>query len=148
MVDLNIPMPKNKKNEPVVGVPTPLVSNGPSPAEALRLQKEKYEAEQAERNVNVHSQVQVKAEASAPSLTTEQVLAWAKANGMKIEAPKRVYNRHTVSMTDEHKKMLKQYAHALGTFEQDALHEALEDFFQKHQETHNYAQRAPAGRRK
>lgn len=69
---------------------------------------------------------------TALNLSKEEILNLAKLHGLKFESQKKIYIKHTYAVTEEAKATFKQYCDHLGFSLQDAMSEALEDFFKKY----------------
>ena len=56
----------------------------------------------------------------------------AAKHGLKLQAPKKEFVKHTYSVTTDSKALFKKYCDTLGYNMQDAMEESLLDFFKKH----------------
>ena len=69
--------------------------------------------------------------ASQPALSASEILELAAKHGLKLQAPKKEFVKHTYSVTTESKALFKKYCDVLGLNMQDAMEEALQMFFKK-----------------
>lgn len=67
-----------------------------------------------------------------PIMTSQEILELAAKHGLKLQAPKKEFVKHTYSVTTESKALFKKYCDVLGINMQDAMEEALQNFFKKH----------------
>ena len=65
-------------------------------------------------------------------LSKDQIIALAQKHGLKFEGMKKEFVKHTYSVTLDSKNLFKKYCDVLGLNMQDAMDEALQDFFKKH----------------
>lgn len=70
--------------------------------------------------------------AAQPALSASEILELAAKHGLKLQAPKKEFVKHTYSVTTESKALFKKYCDVLGLNMQDAMEEALQEFFKKH----------------
>jgi hypothetical protein len=66
------------------------------------------------------------------TLSAQDILELAAKHGLKLQSPKKEYVKHTYSVTVESKALFKKYCDVLGINMQDAMEEAMQDFFKKH----------------
>jgi hypothetical protein len=65
-------------------------------------------------------------------LSASDILELARKHGLTLQAPKKEYVKHTYSVTVDSKALFKKYCDTLGVNMQDAMEEAMQDFFKKH----------------
>lgn len=82
--------------------------------------------------VKAESTPEKMSQAQTGSLTAAQILELAAKHGLKLQAPKKEYVKHTYSVTVDSKALFKKYCDVLGFSMQDAMEEAMQDFFKKH----------------
>lgn len=66
-----------------------------------------------------------------PGIGKEELLAIAKSMGLELAAPKRIWIKHSFSITPESKETFQERCRALGLKMQDAMEEAMNDWFRK-----------------
>ncbi len=66
------------------------------------------------------------------TMTKEDIIKLAQLHGLKFEGQKKTFVKHTYSVVLESKDLFKKYCDTLGVNMQDAMEEALQDFFKKH----------------
>ena len=64
----------------------------------------------------------------------ETLLAMAKTMGLELTAAKKIWIKHSFSITPETKECFQKRCNALGFKMQDAMEEALQDWFKKHED--------------
>jgi hypothetical protein len=70
---------------------------------------------------------------SSTTLSKEMLAKLASEMGFELAKPKREFTKHTYSITPWHKDTMKQFTDVLGFAMQDAVCEAFDLFFAKHQ---------------
>jgi hypothetical protein len=68
-----------------------------------------------------------------PAISKELLAKMARELGYELTQPKREFTKHTYSVTPHHKETMRQYVDVLGIAMQDAVCEAFDLFFAKHQ---------------
>lgn len=63
----------------------------------------------------------------------ESLLALAKSMGLELAVPKKIWIKHSYSVTPESKEKFSKYCETLGIKMQDGLEDALQDWFTKKQ---------------
>lgn len=79
---------------------------------------------------NIQSELKSTPRSTEPS--REEIIALAQKMGLKFEAQKPEFTKHTYSVTKDSKSLFKKYCDVLGYNMQDAMEESLQDFFKKH----------------
>lgn len=64
-------------------------------------------------------------------LNKENLIALARKMGLELTAPKKIWIKHSYSVTPESKEKFSKYCDVLGIKMQDGLEEALQDWFKK-----------------
>jgi hypothetical protein len=64
-------------------------------------------------------------------LDKEKLIALAKTMGLELAAPKKIWIKHSYSVTPESKEKFSKYCEILGIKMQDGLEDALNDWFKK-----------------
>lgn len=91
----------------------------------------------AQSPVPAASKPRIKALSTAgTAFNKETLLAMAKTMGLELAAAKKIWIKHSFSITPETKEGFQKRCHALGFKMQDAMEEALLDWFSKHE--HEY----------
>lgn len=70
---------------------------------------------------------------TTPVISKELLAKMARELGYELAQPKREFTKHTYSVTPHHKETMKRYVDVLGMAMQDAVCEAFDLFFAKHQ---------------
>jgi hypothetical protein len=65
------------------------------------------------------------------SLDKESLIALARTMGLELTAPKKIWIKHSYSVTPESKEKFSKYCEVLGVKMQDALEESFQDWFKK-----------------
>jgi len=76
------------------------------------------------------------------AMNREQLIALARGMGLELAAPKKVWIKHSFSVTPQSKNTFTEMSRALGYKMQDAMEEALSDWFAKKQTAYNAIARA------
>jgi hypothetical protein len=64
-------------------------------------------------------------------LDKDSLIAIARSMGLELAAPKKIWIKHSYSVTPESKEKFSKYCEVLGIKMQDGLEEALVDWFKK-----------------
>lgn len=83
-----------------------------------------------EAPVREHFPVNVKTSESNP-LSKTDIIELARSMGLELAAPRKIWIKHSFSITPPTKEKFQEYCRALGYKMQDALEEALCDWFEK-----------------
>ena len=82
---------------------------------------------------------------ASDTLSKDQIIMLAQKHGLKFEGMKKEFVKHTYSVTLDSKTLFKKYCDTLGLNMQDAMDEALQDFFKKHALEYNRVKEAKRG---
>jgi len=66
-----------------------------------------------------------------PKIDRNTLIALARSMGLELSAPKRIWIKHSYSVTPESKETFSHYCEVLGFKMQDGLEEAFQDWFKK-----------------
>ena len=66
-----------------------------------------------------------------PKLDKESLIALARTMGLELSTPKKIWIKHSYSVTPDSKDKFSKYCDVLGIKMQDGLEEALQDWFKK-----------------
>lgn len=72
-----------------------------------------------------------KAPNSSSQMDKEHLIALARSMGLEIASPKKIWIKHSYSVTPESKNTFSKYCDVLGIKMQDGLEEAFQDWFKK-----------------
>ena len=116
----------------------------PSPAlETKRLIELRNDLETAQTSALVAPTISDRTVPSADvGLSKDQIILLAQKHGLKFEGMKKEFVKHTYSVTLDAKTLFKKYCDTLGLNMQDAMDEALQDFFKKHALEYNRVKEA------
>jgi hypothetical protein len=65
------------------------------------------------------------------SMNREKLIEIAKSMGLEVVTPKKLWIKHSYSVTPESKEKFSKYCETLGIKMQDGLEEAFQDWFKK-----------------
>ncbi len=143
MTDFNIGIGARKaKKLGTIGSTEPS-ENAAIALESKRLIELRNDLENAPASTVV-AQIAVEAVPLTPDLglSRDQIILLAQKHGLKFEGMKKEFVKHTYSVTLDSKTLFKKYCDTLGLNMQDAMDEALQDFFKKHALEYNRVKEA------
>ncbi len=75
-----------------------------------------------------------RADSTVHGMNQDEVISLARSMGLEVKAPKRIFIKHSYSITAETKEKFQTVCRSLGIKMQDGMEEAMGLFFEKHGE--------------